>query len=222
MWKIPPPSTVATPRHLNCRDPRHNPNNPWPFHQRPTPSFLRLHHHIPSLFLALLPDNTYFQQLDAEGVPWLADLTCHRQNSLSRANFAERSFVVVVVVVVGLFFFCVCLDSHFPAFNGCCSPLYKVSDVAGGLLNVPASCKGILGTGVPPGWVRSWAEVCWLLDVPATCKCISGTDLHRQFDVLPHWDGSCRSNFPSRPVTVYWHRADQSQRWPYDTRRLAG
>ena len=56
----------------------------------------------------------------------------------------------------------------------------------------------------------------WLLNVPATCECISGTDLHRQFHVLPHWDRSCRSNFPSHPVTVYWHRADQSQRWPHN------
>ena len=64
--------------------------------------------------------------------------------------------------------------------------------------------------------------VCWLLKVPATCQCISGTDLHRQFYVLPHWAGSCRSNFPSHPVTVYWHRADQSQRWPYNARRLVG
>ena len=61
----------------------------------------------------------------------------------------------------------------------------------------------------------------WLLNVPATCQCISGTDLHRQFYVLPHWDRSCRPNFSSHPVTVYWHRADQSQRWPY-ARRLAG
>ena len=44
--------------------------------------------------------------------------------------------------------------------------------------------------------------VCWLLIVPATCECISGTDLHRQFYVLPHWDRSCRSNFPSHPVPV--------------------
>ena len=64
--------------------------------------------------------------------------------------------------------------------------------------------------------------VCWLLNVPATCECISGTDLHRQFYVLPHWDRSCRSNFPSHPVTVYWHQADQSQCWPYNARRLAG
>ena len=64
--------------------------------------------------------------------------------------------------------------------------------------------------------------VCWLLNVPATCECVSGTDLHRQFYLLPHWDRSCRSNFPSHPVTVYWHRADQSQCWPYNTRRLAG
>ena len=62
----------------------------------------------------------------------------------------------------------------------------------------------------------------WLLNIPATCECISGTDLHRQFYVLPHWDRSCRSNFPSHPVTVYWHRADQSHCWPYNARRLAG
>ena len=47
----------------------------------------------------------------------------------------------------------------------------------------------------------------WLLNVPATCKCISGTDLLRQLYVLPHWDRSCRSNFLSHPITVYWHRA---------------
>ena len=60
----------------------------------------------------------------------------------------------------------------------------------------------------------------WLLNVPATCKRISGTNLLRQFYVLPHWDRSCRPNIPSHPV--YWHRADQSQRWPYIARRLAG
>ena len=67
-----------------------------------------------------------------------------------------------------------------------------------------------------------WRCCCWFLNVPATCACISGTDQLRQFYVLPHWDRSCRSNFPSHPVTVYWHRANQSQRWPYNTRRLAG
>ena len=66
------------------------------------------------------------------------------------------------------------------------------------------------------------AVVCWLLNVPATCWCISGTDLLRQFDVLPHWDRTCRSNFPPHSVTVYWHRQNQSQRWPYNARRLAG
>ena len=55
-----------------------------------------------------------------------------------------------------------------------------------------------------------------------TSQCISGTDLLRQFYVLPHWDRSCRSNFPSHPVTVYRHRADQSQCWPYNARHLAG
>ena len=62
----------------------------------------------------------------------------------------------------------------------------------------------------------------WLLNVPAACSCISGTDLLRQFYVLPHWDRSCKPNFPSHPVTVFWHRADQSQCWPYNARRLAG
>ena len=33
--------------------------------------------------------------------------------------------------------------------------------------------------------------------------------------MLPHWDRSCRPNFPSHLVTVCWHRADQSQHWPY-------
>ena len=61
-----------------------------------------------------------------------------------------------------------------------------------------------------------------LLNVPATCQCISGMDLLRQFYVLPHWDRSCRSNFLPHPVTVYWHWADQSQRWPYNARRLTG
>ena len=64
--------------------------------------------------------------------------------------------------------------------------------------------------------------VCWLLNAPATCECTSGTDLLWQFYLLPHWDRSCSPNCPSHQVTVYWHRADQSQRWPYNARRLAG
>ena len=78
----------------------------------------------------------------------------------------------------------------------------------------------IAGMGMPDLAISFF--VCWLLNVPATRESISGTDLHRQFYVLPHWDRSCRSNFPSHPVTVYWHRADQSQCWPYNARRLAG
>ena len=64
--------------------------------------------------------------------------------------------------------------------------------------------------------------VCWLLNVPATGECISGTDLLRQFYVLPHCDWSCRSNVLPHPVTLYWHRADQFQCWPYNARHLAG
>ena len=62
----------------------------------------------------------------------------------------------------------------------------------------------------------------WLLNVQATCQCISGTDLLRQVYMLPHWDRSCRWNVLLHPVTVYWHRADQSQCWPYNARRLVG
>ena len=57
----------------------------------------------------------------------------------------------------------------------------------------------------------------FVVKVPAKCECVSGMDLLRQFYMLPHWDRSCRPNFPSHPVTVYWHRVDQSQCW-----RLAG
>ena len=65
-------------------------------------------------------------------------------------------------------------------------------------------------------------QVCWLLNIPATCQCISGTDLLRQFYVLPYWDRCYRSNFPFHPVTVYRHWTNQSQYWPFNTRRLAG
>ena len=80
-----------------------------------------------------------------------------------------------------------------------------------------------------PAHVDQYVDHCLLVCLFVGCvtsqqhaECISGTDLHRQFYVLPHWDRSCRSNFPSHPVTVYWHRADQSQCWPYNARRLAG
>ena len=78
----------------------------------------------------------------------------------------------------------------------------------------PSSMQG-------PSWGRIYLDnwtVCWLLacllNVSATCKCISGMDLLRQLYILPHWDRSCRSNILSHPVTVYWHRTNQSQCWP--------
>ena len=107
----------------------------------------------------------------------------------------------------------------------------------GWLLNVPATCECISGAdllrqfNVLPHWDRSCRpktfhltqlEVCWLLNVPATCECISGTDLLRQLYVLPHWDRSYRPNFSSHPVTVYWHRADKSQHWPYNAMQDPG
>ena len=83
--------------------------------------------------------------------------------------------------------------------------------------------EGIGDQRVRERWVqRDCLFVGCLLNVPATWKCISGMDLLRQLYMLPHWDRSCRSNFPSHPVTVYWHQANQSQHWPYNARRLAG
>ena len=87
-------------------------------------------------------------------------------------------------------------------------------------LKMPFQLRITEGTTYPAN--RRVCFVGWLLNVPATCECISGTDLLRQFYVLPHWDRSCRSNVLPHPVTVYWHRADQSQHWPYNARRLAG
>ena len=39
--------------------------------------------------------------------------------------------------------------------------------------------------------------------------------------MLPHWDRNCRWNFLSHPVTAYWHRANQSQRWSCNAGHLA-
>ena len=64
--------------------------------------------------------------------------------------------------------------------------------------------------------------VSWLRNAPPTCLCISWTDLPRQLYVLPHWGRSCRSNFLSDPITVFWHRANQFQHWPYNIRCLTG
>ena len=40
--------------------------------------------------------------------------------------------------------------------------------------------------------------------------------------ILQYRDINCRSNFLPYPVTVYWHRANQSQHWPCNARPLAG
>ena len=59
--------------------------------------------------------------------------------------------------------------------------------------------------------------VCWFL-----YHSVSGTDLRGQSYVMPHWNRSCWSKFPSQSVTAYLHQASQSQRWPYNARRLVG
>ena len=67
--------------------------------------------------------------------------------------------------------------------------------------------------------------VCWLagcLTSQLQASVSQGRICSDNFTCCPHWDTSCRSNVLPHPVTVYWHRADQSQRWPYNARRLAG
>ena len=61
----------------------------------------------------------------------------------------------------------------------------------------------------------------WSTDLPRL-SVSQGRGMLRQFYVLLHRDRSCRSNFLPHLVTVYWHRADQSQCWPYSARRIAG
>ena len=60
------------------------------------------------------------------------------------------------------------------------------------------------------------------VNVPATCECVSGTCLFRQLYTLPHWDRSCRSNFLSHPMTIYWQWADRSQLDPLPGREATG
>ena len=74
----------------------------------------------------------------------------------------------------------------------------KVPQASQHLLILKQSCDWPAGDSAPLVVV-----VCCLLTVPSTCWCISGTDLFRQLFVLPHCDGSCKSKFLSRPVTVY-------------------
>ena len=101
----------------------------------------------------------------------------------------------------------VCLDSGRSRVRSPPSP--AVSPVTSWVLHW-LSRRVLMSPGQCQDWLarrsRTMAGVvvvCWLLNVPATCECISGTDLLRQVYVLPHRDRSCRSNFPSHPVTVY-------------------
>ena len=56
-------------------------------------------------------------------------------------------------------------------------------------------------------YVWSWCFWCWLFNIPATSYCMSG----RIFpDRMSHWDRSCRTSLLSHPLTIYWHRANQS------------
>ena len=76
---------------------------------------------------------------------------------------------------------------------------------------------------------------CWQLSVPLSAKgLLVGCLTSQQHASLSqgrifsdnftccHTDKSCRPNFPSHPVIVYWHWANQSQHWPYNARCLAG
>ena len=90
-------------------------------------------------------------------------------------------------------------------------------------------CISVLAIHAP--WhQRRWSSmflspvfvVGWLLNVPATWWCLSGTELLRRLQVLPHQDRSCRSKLLFHAYTIYWHQVDETQRWLWKARRLAG
>ena len=62
--------------------------------------------------------------------------------------------------------------------------------------------------------------VCWLFNVPATCVS-QGRICSDNFRCC-HTDIRVADQVFHHPVTVYWHRANQSQHWPCNTRRVAG
>ena len=94
-------------------------------------------------------------------------------------------------------------------------PVWPLATVQAATFRLPVMVQVVERYGINTAKIL----FCWFPIVPATCQCISGMDLLRQFYVLPNWDKSCRSNFLPHPVTVYWHRANQSQYWPYNVRQ---
>ena len=61
-----------------------------------------------------------------------------------------------------------------------------------------------------------------LLSVPAPCYCILGDGSPKTIVRAATLRQKLQIKLPSHPVTVNWHRANQSGRWPYNARRLAG
>ena len=116
----------------------------------------------------------------------------------------------MVQTVVGWLIACLMFQQQAVCISGMDLPWLLVhAATVNGKLQIKVSVS-------PGSSILNHCLFCWLLNVPATCRCISDkfTCCHR--------DGSRRSNFPSHPVTVYWHWADQSQHWPYNARHLAG
>ena len=133
--------------------------------------------------------------------PGPLERTCWRQfaaqwGDCKKSRIAPLNAITIMFIFMRLLAFCCCFAHLFG------SPL--------GYFLLALEAAGFFVVVVVVGW---------LLNVPATCECISGTDLLRQFYVLPHWDRSCRPNFLFHPVTVYWHRANQSQHWPHSLDR---
>ena len=70
------------------------------------------------------------------------------------------------------------------------------------------------------GWLP--VSFCLAAYSPGNVLVYLGDGSERQLYVQPHWNGNWGSNMLSHPVTVCWHRANQSQPWHYNARRLAG
>ena len=99
-----------------------------------------------------------------------------------------------------------------------CEPVYS----EGSGLNGVNQCtvKGVVWMVWTKGQRRRMFVGCLTSQQQASVS--QGRICSDNFTCCHTWDRSCRSNVLPHPVTVYWHRANQSQCWPYNGRRLAG
>ena len=148
-----------------------------------------------------------------------ANGSMEREAVFTIENFSQESkgtqlyihdyvFLIVVLMISCL---CKCRNS----FQVICFNFYEYT--------MPSCYSHLVLVFTSQQWLTY--NVCWLVGCLTSQQQASvsqGRICEDNFNMLPHWDRSCRSNVLPHPVTVHWHRADQSQCWPYNARRLAG